>query len=320
MTGAEFSAVDFDLLADYVGGALAGTPEEAEVAARVAADPAWRAAHDELSTAMAAVGSDLNAWGAAAEPMPADLVARLDFALASPAADPSPIDPELAAPTRPYVVPSPASDRHPVAVPSRSLSGRSRRRRMRWAAPLAAAAGVIAFLGIGAGYLANRSQGVNDSATSSAAGSSAENAPMMQSGPVGLPSGDQIQSTGTDYTRGTLALDPPRALSKPDDSTGGSRAATHVPSPDKADAAGSLDSALARLRAPQPLLDCLTAITSENAGGPITVQTVDYARYAGNPALVIRFTAANGSFAWASGPDCGTPGAGAATLDKVKVG
>ena len=28
MTGAEFSGVDIDLLADYIGGALEGTPDE----------------------------------------------------------------------------------------------------------------------------------------------------------------------------------------------------------------------------------------------------------------------------------------------------
>jgi hypothetical protein len=49
------------------------------------------------------------------------------------------------------------------------------------------------------------------------------------------------------------------------------------------------------------------------------VQTVDYARYLGNPALVVRFSAANGVWAWASGPGCGAPGAGAAKLAAVQV-
>ena len=41
MTGAEFSEVDIDLLADYVGGALDGTPDEAVVtAARESLDAA----------------------------------------------------------------------------------------------------------------------------------------------------------------------------------------------------------------------------------------------------------------------------------------
>ena len=45
MTGAEFDGVDIDLLADYIGGALAGTPDESAVAALVADDPAWREAY-----------------------------------------------------------------------------------------------------------------------------------------------------------------------------------------------------------------------------------------------------------------------------------
>jgi hypothetical protein len=190
---------------------------------------------------------------------------------------------------------------------------------MRWAAPLAAAAGVITFVGLGVGYLVNRSETAADSATSSAAGSSVENAPMKRSGPVGLPGDDRIRSTGTDYSHGTLAQKPPQALSAPDDSADSSRSAQLVPSPGAA--AGSTDSSpMARLRAPDALLNCLTAITEENAGGPITVESVDYARYAGNPAVVIRFAAANGRFVWASGPDCGAPGSGAANLDSVKVG
>ncbi|WP_373688915.1 hypothetical protein [Verrucosispora sioxanthis] len=42
MSAGEFSEVDHDLLADYLGGALDGTPEHAEIARRVAQDPAWR--------------------------------------------------------------------------------------------------------------------------------------------------------------------------------------------------------------------------------------------------------------------------------------
>jgi hypothetical protein len=319
VTGAEFSGVDIDLLADYVGGALAGTPEEAEVAARLATDPAWRAAYDEISGAMAAVGSQLSAWGATPEPMPGDVAARLEAALASPAADPSPIGPDLAAPARPHVVPS--ADRHLTAVPGDHDQPRTRaprpdrRRRMRWAAPLAAAAGVIAFLGIGAGYLIDRPPNADDKATSSAAGAgSVENAPMLSSGPVTALPGGQILASGTDYDRSTLAQAPPQKLAKPDDGGGVKRAPSPAPALD------SRASALARLRLPDALSACLNAIVAENGGGAITVQSVDYARYAGNPALVVRFTAANGRFAWASGPECGSPGSGAAKLASVPVG
>ena len=40
--GVGVTEVDWDLLADHLGGALQGTPEEARVAHLVATDPAWR--------------------------------------------------------------------------------------------------------------------------------------------------------------------------------------------------------------------------------------------------------------------------------------
>ena len=55
------------------------------------------------------------------------------------------------------------------------------------------------------------------------------------------------------------------------------------------------------------------------AGLSLSVLFVDYARYEGAPALIVGFTAANGGWTWAVGPECGTPGAGAATLAKVPV-
>jgi hypothetical protein len=35
---------------------------------------------------------------------------------------------------------------------------------------------------------------------------------------------------------------------------------------------------------------------------------------------VLRFTAANGTWVWATGAGCGASGAGASTLDRAKVG
>jgi hypothetical protein len=82
----------------------------------------------------------------------------------------------------------------------------------------------------------------------------------------------------------------------------------------------SLTDPLARLRPQGALQSCLNEIAAENGGGEITVQTVDYARYSGNPALIVHFTAGNGAWAWASGPDCGLPRVGSNTLYSMKVG
>ncbi|MGH3679628.1 MAG: hypothetical protein ACRDT2_05120, partial [Natronosporangium sp.] len=54
-------AVDWDRLADHLGGALAGTPEGAEVDRLVATDPSWSQAAAELSGALDAVAADLRA-------------------------------------------------------------------------------------------------------------------------------------------------------------------------------------------------------------------------------------------------------------------
>jgi hypothetical protein len=348
VTGAEFSEVDIDLLADYVGGALDGTPDEAVVAARIADDPAWHAAYDELSVSMASVGAGLGALGAVAEPMPAELVARLDAAFASAPtetgiADPAPVDAELAAPAAPQLVASgagAASGRHLVAVPdgvdrADGTRGRAtrgdRRRRLRWVTPIAVAAGLLGLVGFGIDYLAGRSGSSSDTAASSSAAGAgeAQSAPLGAAGSAGrgiasLPSGGQILASGTDYQSATLGDDVVRTLTAPrvpetDQKSEPDRKSESAPAAPKMAPYWS-DSGLARLQPGDALQDCLDAIAVANGHGVISVQTIDYARYQGSPALVVRFSAANGKWAWASGPDCGSPAVGAATLNHVQVG
>jgi hypothetical protein len=333
VTGAEFSEVDFDRLADYVGGALTGTPDDAAVAALIAGDPAWQAAHDDLVVAMASVGAELNALGALPEPMPAELARRLDATFASAVSDPAPIDPELAAPAVPFVVrpgPDAASERHLAAVPDQGVdrverpSVAARRRRLRWAAPIAAAAGVIAFLGVGINYLNGQSDSQSDKSASSAAGAGSGevhddsgdpklSAPLAAGSAQAAPAQAapaQILASGQDYQRATLGSagviwqDDPRSTTAK-----APRALAGETGP------------LARLAPADALAACLQAIAQQNASGRLlSVWAVDYARLAGSPALIVRFTAANGQWVWATGPNCGLPGSGAAQLAAVKVG
>jgi hypothetical protein len=326
VTGAEFSEVDFDLLADYVGGALTGTPDDAAVAALIAGDPAWRAAHDDLVEAMASVGAELNALGAVPEPMPAELARRIDATFTSLVSDPAPIDPELAAPAVPFVVtsgPDAASGRHLAAVPDQGVdrgkrpSVAARRRRLRWAAPIAAAAGVIAFLGVGINYLNGPSRSESDKSSSTVAGAGSgevrdESGNPKMAAPFAAGSAQAaaapILASGRDYQRATLGS---AGLTSQDEPRSG-----------KAPLAGTADPRpLARLVPGEALAACLRAIAEQNAAGKITtVSAVDYARFEGSPALIVRFAAANGQWVWAAGPDCGLPGAGAAQLAAVKVG
>ena len=325
MTGAEFSGVDIDLLADYIGGALAGTPDESAVAALIADDPAWQTAYESLSSGMALVGAALARLEP--EPMPADLAARLEVMFTTPIADPAPIDAELASPSVPHLAlvrgddasedgPDPVPERpdavpeRPDPVPQRAARPRPGRRR-RWVAPIAVAAGLIAFVGFGLDYLAGR-DGRSDT-NSTAAGSSGEKDSAAMAAPSASEVG-QILTTGTDYTSATLATEPVKPMTAPEP---GASAQLRERTPSAL--AGS-NAALGRLMDRGALLGCLSAIERENAGGALSVQSVDYARFNGSPAVVVRFTAKNGRWAWASGPACGTPAAGADRLDKVPVG
>jgi hypothetical protein len=333
VTGAEFSGVDIDLLADYVGGALDGTPEQARVAALIADEPVWRDAYALLAGGMTAVGEALRDLGREPEPMPADVFARLDSVLSAATAGEFPEADQLHAPAAAAADTSgdgagsgapaagAAPGRHLVAVPAsgvdaeRSPRARRRRRAWRWAGPLAAAAAVLAFAGVGISYLGGDSP--SDNARSS--GGFVAAAPVT----AALPADGGITSSNTDYRRSTLgaAAGAPFAA----ESRGSALKASGIPRTEATPSAGvmsdhGLADGLAPLRPREALQACLNAIAVENGAGPITVQTVDYARFDGAPALVVRFTAGNGRWVWASGPGCGSPGVGAGTRYSVKVG
>jgi hypothetical protein len=304
MTSDKLGPVDIDLLADYIGGALDG-PREAEVARLIDEDPRWRETYDLLVPGMAAVGAELTALGAAPEPMPADLADRLAASFASPTT----IDPALTEPAEPHLEASPA--RHLSSVPGTGVDRPARKRkRLRWAAPIAVAAGVLAFAGFGADYLAGQSGGSEDAA--STAGGSAENAaPMVArdsgatTGLVAEPGDEQIISSGTDYGSAQLSQAAGARGTAPnttDESAAPRGAAEYDPAE------------LRRLRVRAALLACLEAISRENGQGPIEVQTVDYARFQGAPAVVVRFVSNGMTLAWAVGPDCGAAGGGADRL------
>lgn len=285
MTGAEFDGVDIDLLADYIGGALAGTPDEPVVAALVDDDPAWRAAYESLTGGMAFVGAELGRLEA--EPMPAELAAELDAIFRRPAPRLTLVDGGLDEEPKPR--PKPAT------------------RRLRWAAPIGVAAAAAAFVGFGLPYLVSGSDDTqSDSAVTAAGGAAESQADTALAAPE-----MQILATGTDYSADTLAVPPPQPMAAPELSAPAAK--------DNERAAGAAGEPLLGRLAVRAALDaCIDAIQQSNGEGPISVQSVDYARFNGSPAVVVRFSAANGQWAWASGPACGTGGS-ADTLGKVPV-
>jgi hypothetical protein len=295
VTGAEFHGVDVDLLADYIGGALVGTPDESVVATLIADDPAWRSAYESLSGDVASVVAELSRFEPV--PMPDDVADRLEAAFAEAGA-------------RPQLTLVRGDGAPPVPG----------KRKLRWVTPIAIAAGTVAFVGFGLDYLAGRDGGAADSASTSTAAGEAQSRQDEQQEPAvsgaepnntepyaARPksaagnASPQLLATGMDYTRTTLAAPAPQPLSASDTS------------------AATAGSPLERLSTSATLQQCLDKIAAANGAGPITAETVDYAKFEGKPAIVVRFTAKNGAWAWASGPACGTPGGGADTRTKVQV-
>jgi hypothetical protein len=310
VSGARFGEVDLDLLADYVGGALDGTAEADAVAARIAADPDWAHAHTELTTALAIVDAELSALARIDEPMPDDVLARIDAALADP----------------------PADDHRPRLTAIAGEGGDStarradrRRRWAKWAGGVGVAAGVLAFAGVGLNVLG--SSGSVDQATSNSGGSAAapyradSSGDGAQRGTAPESATQRMVASGTDYRRDSLPVVAGRQapLSQSDAAAGGSGAPTTKQAP-----AAPQPIAELRARAPQPLrrltdpaalTACLQSITKVYAHPATTVQVVDFASFEGAPALVAVLASTDGQrVAWVAGPDCGTPAAGADTV------
>ncbi|WP_027342860.1 hypothetical protein [Hamadaea tsunoensis] len=282
------SQPDLDLLADYVGGALAGTPQEAEVRDRVANDLVWAAAHVEMSAALSEVSSALAGLDEDPGPMPDDVWAGLRSALA----DETPPVNEITAgmPTYPRQSGSPADNRP---------GGRPQRRRRRWAVPVLAAFVVLFALAVGIPALRHQSQ---DQAGSGAADTAA--APMF--GPF-----EQV-ATGRDYNRDTLVLATDFGETRMYASSSvPAKTANSAPMP-----TASVPSNLTPLAGGgSSLADCLRAVSALVPG---QVVGVDFARYLGDPALIVVIrTADDGRTVAVARPDCGKSGADLVLSQKV---
>ncbi|WFE25660.1 hypothetical protein O7623_20040 [Solwaraspora sp. WMMD791] len=326
MTADRFAEVDRDLLADYVGGALDGTPDQVVVDRLIAQRPAWRAAHDELVDASRLVQSMLAEWGSQAEPMPQGVADRITAALAAeplPAAVPA----MLAAPLADRAAPEQLAP--PVEITSATgRTGTTRRdgRRRRWqryATPVAVAAAAAALAGLGLQQLLGG--GFTDDA-STTAGSAPDSAGGVESAQQegspntmmepGAPATPRILASGTDYQRATLAPAVEAAVGRagedytqqsPDDVV-----LQEEPTP---------SAALGRFTDQAALADCLASVTAEHGTGALGVGVVDLARFEGAPAVVISFTDSSGAdWIWVSGSRCGVPAAGADTRYSTQVG
>jgi len=298
--------VDFDLLADYVGGALDGTPEQERVAALIATDPGWAREHESLVVALAATADDLATFAEqTAEPMPDEVLARLLSSLPEPAATASSsagVSRGNRAPVR----------RRPEAGPRPAGRPRRRPRWRSWAAPTLVAVAVAAF----AGVWINQSVGTGTTATDAAAGSAESGvmAPNSASGDAAIAV--PRYATGRDYTGAAVASGFADAglSAKPEESASVMSGQTS-----KATRASAVEPELLRLDGDAALALCVGAIEQALGQGPITVSAADFASYQGRPAVLIFFTDSSGArWGWAVGPDCGP--AGTDDLIRARVG
>ena len=272
------AGVDYDLLADYVGGALEGTPEQERIARLVATSSEWSRAADEFTSALYLVQNDLNILRQTPEPMPEDVAARFESLFEGPRLDP----------LEPRVV------RHRSA---RSSQARARRWK-RWAAPVAIAAAVLGFfafanvpalvvpaLNDGSG---NRNSVELSDAAPGAAPQATVPVPILMSWRMydrsnlgtalanGLPAEDSTDRKTFRSSAGTTKTELPAAATP-----------------------------LERLTDPHALRQCLDAV---NAVLPGRVNLVEYAYFEGSAALVISITSSTGEVRFVAGANCGPLG------------
>jgi hypothetical protein len=277
--------VDLDRLADFVGGALDGTPDAEAVRHLITSDPVWADAYTALVSADEVVRGQLHDLGSEAPAVPDDVLQRLDAALAG------------AAPPRLKVVP-----------PVRDELAERRNRRRRWTVGLATAAAVLVCGSIGFTVLRNAPM-QRDTASSSAGNGAA--APPKAAAPASS-GGTAVFSSGRDYSVDSLRtlglLSGQNVAKSPNamqENTGAGDSAD-APGPMRAEEPTAVPSGLAPLDAPDTRAACLNAIVAQYGG---TIVIVDYARFQGAPALIVLLDGA--SFAGGGrgvvvvGPRCG---------------
>jgi hypothetical protein len=319
--------VDWDLLADHLGGALEGTPEGAEVARLVGTDPSWARAAVELSAAFESVTADLRALRSPS--LPDDVALRLESALVGVAAAP-----DVATRSGPTTLaPAGRAGTEPRRPPARPGAGprRRRRRMVGWGAGFTVAAGLAVFAALGLAAL-DLDQPLSDIVAGGAddadSGDGAA-APVPNDSPGALDAepeeragegvaGPVVIATGTEYEAPMLVTDEPEPPASGRPGLGGAEepapapAAPEFGTDSRDDVPEQVPPELLELWIdPEARADCLAMVRDSVKPAPVRIDTVDFARYEGEDALVIWLTTSDGlRRALVSGPECGTVTAG----------
>lgn len=265
------SETDLDLLADYAEGLL--DPERAEqVARRIDADPEWALTHQLLTGVDPRLDQAVSTYAAATPELPADVAARIDAAISD--------ERERAD----------SAARAPI-----QLEAARRRRQSRLSlVGLSAAAAVVVAVIFGLTAL-----GLNLGGSSKSASTAEAPAGTAAPGDLSALAGVTITHSGANYSQRSLSAvqaQPMDTFGSPPEISGSptTRGARPNAAPDP----------LQRLTQPADLAVCLDAVRAVHPGA---VTAVDYARYLGQPALII--TLASPRLRVAVGAECGLPNA-----------
>jgi hypothetical protein len=274
------TAEEWDRLADYLAEAL-DPADAAQVAQLISTDPRWADAYEELTRADALVRSQLSALADVPEPLPADVLARLDTALAT----------TIRADADADVITLPAQRGGGRARAGRVGEGRRRGSRVRrFAGVVVGAAAAV----VGVTFAVNITTQLTDTTVSSPAMDRGEAVAPVTPGFAAV--NPVVVASGTDYTFESLTT------------LGRGSLSTAAPAPGNDDQ-GPLPPAVVSSPGPYAnvgtnvgLASCLGLVLGAYPG---TATLVDYARFEGTPALVILIRQATGRVAVVAGPNCG---------------
>jgi hypothetical protein len=307
---------EFDRLADYLADAL-DPQDAAEVHRLVAEDPRWSTAYAALSAADAAVREILAGPIYAVGPMPADIAARLDSALRDVARTSHSSVTDVPAPRVSSVAGvgsitssaagSSAAGSSPAVASLAAARAKRRRIVTGIAAAAAAAVAIVGGLAATTNLFDRAQQSLAGAGSASDSAGSQSRAEAAAPSAAAAPTEPVFLASGSDYSMTTLGQ-----LSAPPTAFGASAGvsaqdtAKHGVGPVPQPVREGAPAPLARLLDRAALSACLDAIRAINPG---SVVAVDYARFAGSPALVVLVEQGNTSTVVAVGSDCGRSGA-----------
>jgi hypothetical protein len=268
--------VDHDLLADYLGGALDGTPEHEQVSALISTSPGWRQAAQDLTLALASVSEDLHLLSGYPEKMPVDLADRFDVLLASPEMSPQPAK----------------NPRDPLAERTVQRTAPAKRQRWRkWTVPVAVAVAMGSFF-----VLRNTPMVGSTFGGTTQQPVTAERMPQDSALTPESASSVPTTASGREHSRTSLR----QFSSLPSESTFSQT--PDYASPLSGGPGIAQQSELDRLRDPLALQKCLTFV---RVALPGAITLVDYSSFEGSPALVISITSQGKGWTFVAGPSCG---------------